>query len=162
MRYRRTYVGHRYALPQFPEVVRRPAPLASDLQPSKPVNVLALEPRTRIIVATTAISRKLDLIQQKSALRSVDIANVIGARAETVSKWNQGKALPRPDTQRRLLDLEYIVDLLSDLYEPDEVKLWLISRQKLLGGRVPTDLIHDGKTEDVIAVIDQIRDGVFV
>jgi hypothetical protein len=31
-----------------------------------------------------------------------------------------------------------------------------------LGGRVPTDLIHDGTTEDVIAVIDQIRDGVFV
>jgi hypothetical protein len=113
-------------------------------------------------MATTAFSRRLDLIQRKSTLRSVDIANIIGVRAEAVFNWNQGKALPRPDAQRRLLDLEYIVDLLSDLYEPDEVKLWLMSRQKLLGGCVPTDLIHDGKTEDIIAVIDQIRDDVFV
>jgi uncharacterized protein (DUF2384 family) len=113
-------------------------------------------------MGTTAIARKLSVIREKSMLSSIDIAGVTGAQPETVSKWNQSKAAPRPDAQRRLLDLEYIVDLLSDLYEqPDEIKLWLFSRQKLLGGKVPLDLIRDGKTEEVIAVIDQLRDGVF-
>jgi transcriptional regulator with XRE-family HTH domain len=113
-------------------------------------------------MTTTAIARKLSAIREKSTLSSTDIATVTGAQPETVSKWNQSKAVPRPDAQRRLLDLEYIVDLLSDLYDqPDDVKLWLISRQKLLGGRIPADLIHDGKTEDVIAIIDQLRDSVF-
>ena len=94
---------------------------------------------------------------------AADIAGVTGTQPETVSKWNQSKATPRPDAQRRLLDLEYIVDLLSDLYDqPDEVKLWLFSRQKLLGGLIPIDLIHNGRTEEVIAVIDQLRDSVFV
>jgi transcriptional regulator with XRE-family HTH domain len=113
-------------------------------------------------MATTAIARKLTVIREKSTLSSADIASVTGAQPETVSKWNQSKAMPRPDAQRRLLDLEYIVDLLSDLYEqPDEIKVWLFSRQKLLGGQIPLDLIHDGKTEDVITVLDQLRDSVF-
>ena len=112
---------------------------------------------------TTAIARKLTVIRDKSKLNSADIATVTGAQPETVSKWNQSKAVPRPDAQRRLLDLDYIVDQLTDLYaQPDEIKLWLFSRQKLLGGLIPMELIHDGKTEEVIAVIDQLRDSVFV
>ena len=114
-------------------------------------------------MATTAIARKLTVIREKSALNSTDIATVTGAQPETVSKWNQSKAVPRPDAQRRLLDLEYIVDLLSDIYEhPDDVKMWLWSRQKLLGGRIPYEVIQQGKTEEVILVIDQLRDSVFV
>jgi len=114
-------------------------------------------------MATNAIARKLTAIREKSKLNSAEIATVTGAQPETVSKWNQSKAAPRPDAQRRLLDLEYIVDLLSDLYEePDEIKLWLFSRQKLLGGQIPLDLIRGGKTEDVIAAVDQLRDSVFV
>ena len=114
-------------------------------------------------MTTTAIARKLSLIRDKSTLNSADIATVTGAQPETVSKWNQSKAVPRPDAQRRLLDLDYIVDQLTDLYDqPDEIKLWLFSRQKLLGGQIPIDLIQAGKTEEVIAVIDQLRDSVFV
>jgi len=41
---------------------------------------------------SNAIARKLDSIHRKSAMRSVDVANVVGARPETVSRWNQGKA----------------------------------------------------------------------
>ena len=53
---------------------------------------------------SNAIARKLDPIQQKIAMRSVEVANVVGARPETVSRWNQGKAFPRPDAQKLLLE----------------------------------------------------------
>jgi hypothetical protein len=113
-------------------------------------------------MTTNAIARKLEAIQRKGAMRSVDIANILGTRPETVSRWNQGKAFPRPDTQKLLLELEYIVDQLSDFYEPQEARLWLFSRQKLLGGETPAELIQKGRTADVIAIIDQLRDGVYV
>jgi uncharacterized protein (DUF2384 family) len=111
---------------------------------------------------TNAIARRLTSIQQKSAMRSVDVANVLGARPETVSRWNQGKAFPQPETQKLLLDLEYIVDQLSDFYQPQEARLWMFSRQKLLSGQIPAELIQKGRAAEVIAVIDQLRDGVFV
>jgi uncharacterized protein (DUF2384 family) len=109
-----------------------------------------------------AIARKIDSIQSKGALKSMDIALIVGTRPETVSRWNQGKAFPQRDKERILLDLEYVVDQLSDFYEPDEARLWLFSRQKLLDGKQPAELIHDGKTDRVIEVIDQLRDGVFL
>ena len=110
---------------------------------------------------SNAIARRLESIARKSAMRSVDVANVLGARPETVSRWNQGKAFPRPDTQKLLLDLEYIVDQLSDFYEPEEARLWLFSRQRLLKGTTPAEAIQNGRAADVIAVIDQLREGVF-
>ena len=95
-------------------------------------------------------------------MKNVDVANLLGLRPETVSRWNQGRAFPHPDTEKTLLELEYIVDQLSDFYEAREARLWLFSRQKLLDGEIPAELIQQGKTDRVLAVINQLRDGVFV
>lgn len=111
---------------------------------------------------SNAISRKLDSVQQKGALRSIDVANIIGTRPETVSRWNQGKAFPRPDAEKVLIELEYVVDQLADLYEPREARLWLFSRQKLLKGEIPAELLQKGRATEVITLIDQLRDGVYL
>jgi len=114
------------------------------------------------VTSGSVISRKLDSILRKSAMQSVDVANVLGTRPETVSRWNQGKAFPQPEKEKLLVELEYVVDQLADFYEPDEARLWLISRQKLLDGETPVKLIRDGKTEDVLKLISQLRDGVYL
>jgi hypothetical protein len=108
------------------------------------------------------IARKLESLQKKGSIRSVDVANVLQIRPETVSRWNQGKAFPQPEAEKTLLDLEYVVDQLADLYEPDEARLWLLSRQKLLNGEVPAELIRQHRTDEVIQVIRQLLEGVFV
>jgi hypothetical protein len=116
----------------------------------------------REIMNTNVIARKLEALQKKAAIRSVDVANVLQIRPETVSRWNQGKAFPQPGPEKVLLDLEYIVDLLADMYEPQEARTWLFARQKLLGGDVPAALIHDGQTDRVLSVIKQLLEGVYV
>jgi hypothetical protein len=111
---------------------------------------------------SNAIARKIESIELKGGMRSVDVANILGTRPETVSRWNQGKAFPRGDTEKMLLDLDYIVEQLSDFYEPLEARLWLYSRQRLLQSERPVDLIQQGKTGIVIDVLDQLRDGVYI
>ncbi|MGH8147617.1 MAG: hypothetical protein ACREPY_14960, partial [Rhodanobacteraceae bacterium] len=101
-------------------------------------------------------------IHEKGAMRSIDVANLLGARPETVSRWNQGKAFPRPDAQKNLLSLEYIIDQLSDIYEPIEARLWLFSRQKLFDGSSPATLIQEGKIDSVIEAVERLREGVFI
>ena len=117
---------------------------------------------TKSYATTNAISRRLDAIQKKSAMKSVDIANLLGTRPETVSRWNQGRAFPHPAKEKLLLELEYIVDQLSDFYEPLEARLWLFSRQRLLDGENPATLIQSGRGEVVMKIINQLREGVFV
>lgn len=109
-----------------------------------------------------AIARRLDHIQKKGDLRFSEIAELLNSRAETVSRWNQGKAVPRADAEKLILELEYVVDLLADFYGPTDARLWLLSRQKVLAGESPYELIRKGKIEDVIAVVNRLRGGAFL
>ncbi|HYS49591.1 MAG TPA: hypothetical protein VEM36_12540 [Xanthobacteraceae bacterium] len=60
------------------------------------------------------------------------------------------------------MELEYIVHQLSDIYEPADARRWLYARQKLLAGATPAALIQADRTDHLLAVIDQLREGVFV
>ena len=110
----------------------------------------------------SAIARKLSTIQEKGAMRSVDVANLLNARPETVSRWNQGKAFPRPDAEKLLLQLEFIIDQLSDFYDPREARLWLYSPQRMMANASPAELIQAGRTQEVITIVNQLRDSVNV
>lgn len=110
----------------------------------------------------SAVARKLESIREKGAMRNVEVANLLGTRPETVSRWNQGRAYPHPSTEKTLLELEYIVDQLSDFYEPDEARQWIFARQKALDGRSPAELIRDGRIDDVLLLVNQIRDAVYI
>lgn len=111
---------------------------------------------------SNAISRRLDVIQEKGAMRSSDVANVLSVRPETVSRWNQGKAFPHPQTEKHLMELAFVVEQLSDFYEPNEARLWILSRQRTLGGQIPAEMIQEGKVDDILIAINQLRDGVFL
>ena len=113
-------------------------------------------------MTSNAIARRLEAIQTKGAMRSADVANVLNVRPETVSRWNQGKAFPHPDTEKLLLELEFIIDKLSDIYEPRDARLWIFARQRLLEDRIPAELIQQGKVDEVLAVVNELRDGVFI
>lgn len=110
----------------------------------------------------TALARKLDSIREKASLKHVDVAQILGARPETVSRWNQGHAYPHRSKEKILLELEYIVDQLSDFYEPNEARQWLFSRQRLLDGESPANLIREGKIDDVMKLVNKIRDAVYM
>ena len=110
----------------------------------------------------SAVARKLDSIRVKGAMKHVEVANLLGTRPETVSRWNQGRAYPHPSTEKTLLELEYIVDQLSDFYEPYEARQWIFAPQRNLGGQSPAELIRLGKIEEVMNFVNQLRDAVYL
>ena len=55
-----------------------------------------------------------------------------------------------------------MVDQLGDFYPPDEARLWLFAHHGQLGGRRPADLIAEGQIDQVLALIDQLRDGAYI
>jgi len=78
-----------------------------------------------------------------------------------VSRWIAGTAFPHPKTQLLISDLRYVVDRLAEFYSPEETRLWLYSRHRLLNGERPIDLIHDGRTDEVLTVIESLSDGTY-
>jgi len=109
-----------------------------------------------------AIARMLNAIEEKASLSGVDVANVLDTNVATVSRWRTGKAFPQPKFEDLLLQLEYVVEQLSDIYKPIEARLWLLKPQKLLVGETPASLLAHGRYKEVLAVLNQIRDDVYL
>src|SRR6266446_3613268 len=111
---------------------------------------------------SSAVSRRLDSIRAKGAMKHTDVANILGTRPETVSRWNQGRAYPHAATEKILLELEFVIDQLADFYEPNEARLWIFSPQKLLRGESPAELIRQGRIDEVRRLVNQLRDAVYL
>lgn len=110
---------------------------------------------------TSALAVRLDSIKARGGVRAREIAQLLDTTPQTVSRWQTGRAEPQPEGLQRLLALEWLVEQLADFYPPDEARLWLFSRHTQLAGRRPADLIAEGRTEEVLAIIDQLRDGAY-
>ncbi len=54
-----------------------------------------------------------------------------------------------------------MVDRLADFYSPDETRVWLYSKHRLLNGERAIDLIHDGRAAEVLAVIESLDEGTY-
>ena len=109
---------------------------------------------SNLIAESNAVAEKLELLRTRAAIRSVDVANMLGTTPETVSRWNRGRAYPRPNKENLLVDLEYIVERLSEFYsDPRTARAWLYSRHKYFSGLRPADLIQEGRIQEVLEAI---------
>jgi transcriptional regulator with XRE-family HTH domain len=109
-----------------------------------------------------AVAARLTSIKEHAGLRSREIAQLLDTTPQTVSRWQQDRGGPQPAKLQQLLTLEWLADQLREFYEPDEARLWLFSRHRLLAGDTPADRIQAGKADDVLALLDQLRDGAFI
>jgi transcriptional regulator with XRE-family HTH domain len=110
----------------------------------------------------SAVASRLDSIRDHGGIKSREVAQLLDTTPQTVSRWRTGKVEPQPDRLQRLLTLEWLVGELAELYEPQEARLWLFAPHRLLGGERPADRIQQGRLDDVLALIAQLRDGAFV
>jgi uncharacterized protein (DUF2384 family) len=56
-------------------------------------------------------------------------------------------------------EITYVLQQLADLYTPEQAQQWLTTPHAMLGGRSGTELINEGKVDEVLRVINQLRDG---
>ena len=111
---------------------------------------------------STAVSKTIDDLKDRGGLKGVDVANITKVSKATVTRWSAGTHAPQPKTQLVLSDLRYVVDRLAEFYQPDEIRVWLNSRNELLEGRRAIDLIHSGDTEVVLEAIERLADMAYL
>ncbi len=108
-----------------------------------------------------AVAKMIDDLRERGGLKGTDVANIAAVSPATVSRWTAGKASPHPKTQLIISDLRYVVDRLSEFYSPEETRLWLYSKHRLLDGERAIDLINRGHADKVLAVIESLDEGTF-
>jgi hypothetical protein len=109
----------------------------------------------------SAVAKIIDDLRDRGGLKGTDVANIAAVSPATVSRWTAGKALPHPKTQLLISDLRYIVDRLSEFYSPEETRIWLYSKHRLLDGQRPIDTINQGQADKVLSVIESLDEGTY-
>jgi hypothetical protein len=109
----------------------------------------------------SAVSKMIDDLRSRGGLKGTDVANIAEVSPATVSRWTAGKAFPHPKTQLVISDLRYVVDRLSEFYTPEETRLWLYAKHRLLNGERAIDLINRGRADQVLSVIESLDEGTF-
>ena len=110
---------------------------------------------------TNAVANIIEGLRSRGGLKGTDVANIASVSPATVSRWTAGKALPHPKTQLVISDLRYVVDRLAEFYTPDETRLWLYSKHRLLNGERAIDLINQGEADKVLAVIESLDEASY-
>lgn len=110
---------------------------------------------------TSAVANLIDDLRQRGGLKGSDVANIAAVSPATVSRWTSGASFPHPKTQLLISDLRYVVDRLAELYDPEETRVWLYSKHRLLNGERAIDLIHGGRADEVLTVIESLNEGSY-
>ena len=103
-----------------------------------------------------AFVRLIERLRETGGVKTTDIANFVGVSQETVSRWAAGREAPRPKMQLLVSNLAFVVTRLGEYYDPDEIRAWLYTPHPQLDGERAIDLIHDDRTEDVLAILDRL------
>jgi len=110
---------------------------------------------------TSAVASIIKTLRDRGGLRGTDVANMAAVSPATVSRWTSGASFPHPKTQLLISDLRYVVERLAEFYDPEETRLWLYAKHRLLGGERAIDLIHDDRADEVLAVVESLDEGAY-
>lgn len=113
-------------------------------------------------VSTKPIVQFLEQLKANGGLKETDIANFTGVSKAAVSQWGSGQKIPYARTQLIMSDLSYVVMRLGEYYGLEEVRAWLYARHRQLDGERAIDVIHDGRTESVITVLDRLEADAYI
>lgn len=81
-------------------------------------------------------------------------AEVLGVARSQPGRWVRGTEAPSAAPARRLLDLDYVLARLEQLYEPATAQVWLRSPNAFLGGASPLDVLAADGPAEVVRAID--------
>ena len=110
----------------------------------------------------TIYAERLERIKESSTLSQADVAKVVGASARTVARWAAGENLPRGSARQRLLDLAAVSQQVAKVMKPEAAAVWLHEPNRELHNTRPIDLVAQGRSSEVLDLLDSIADGVFV
>jgi antitoxin Xre/MbcA/ParS-like protein len=96
---------------------------------------------------------------REGALTTDELAAVIGVHSRQVQNWAAGRNKPQGNNRDLLLEVDYLVKRLRDVYQPEGVEIWLHGRNRDLGGRRPLDLLGEGHFEAVLSAVERLIDG---
>jgi len=96
-----------------------------------------------------------------SELGNNRVARILRVSESQPSRWRSGEERMSEPNRRRVVDLDYVMSRLLELYPREVAEIWLDSHNAHLGAR-PVDVLVLRGAAPVVAAIDAEAEGAFV
>lgn len=70
-----------------------------------------------------------------------------------------GSTQPDGTNRERLLELNYVIEQIGDVYDDEGVEIWLRAPLRAFGGKTPLELLRAGQFENIIALVERVAGG---
>jgi uncharacterized protein (DUF2384 family) len=94
------------------------------------------------------------------ALGNNRVASLLGVAASQPVRWRKGQERISAENQRRILDLDYVLARLLQLFPAEQTEIWLTSHNAHLGAR-PVDVLRLRGGAAVIQAVDVEAQGAY-
>ncbi len=95
----------------------------------------------------------------RRSLSASEIGAITGVGERAVQKWAQGATKPEGSSRERLLELKYVIEQLSDVYDDEGIEIWLHARQRAFDGRTPLEFLRERRFEEVLRIVERLAGG---
>ena len=130
--------------------------MAKSASKSKAESSAPLERRPRTATTFVALVNEL---RADRGLSSAEVAQLTGVKERQVQHWAAGTSEPGSETLHRLLDVQYLLKELAEVYEPEGIRIWLNARQRRLEDRRPIDALLMGDFDLVLSEVRRLVEG---
>lgn len=108
--------------------------------------------------AVSAVAERVDRLVR--TLGNNRVADLLGVSPSQPSRWRRGQEGIAPHNQRRVVDLDYVLARLLQLYPRAQAEIWLRSYNQHLGAR-PVDVLHLRGPALVIQALEAEEQGAY-
>ncbi len=90
-----------------------------------------------------------------------EVAHVFNATERTIHRWRKGESKPFPAYQKRLQQMDDLLDLMNEFFQNREyIRDWLHKKVPALQNRRPINMLKQGRIEEVYEVLGRAVDGI--
>src|SRR3954451_9741496 len=100
----------------------------------------------------------VEKIANKFGLRQETLSRMTGFSLRAVANWNSGKS-PSAPVRRALVEMDRLLDSLSQLMKPKDVGRWLKEPNPALDGSTPVQVIERGQTDRIWRLLYFLESG---
>ena len=89
------------------------------------------------------------------------LARTLGVSASQPSRWKAGDEVPSPEIASKLLDLDHVVALAMQAWDPAVVMDWMTTANGFLDGALPIDVLRQRGSPEVIEALKATISGAY-
>jgi len=89
------------------------------------------------------------------------LARILGVAASQPSRWRSAEEVPSPEIASRLLDLDHVIALAMQAWDPDVVMDWMTTSNGFLDGALPIGVLKQRGSSEVIEALRATISGAY-